>query len=53
MGSDEARSVLLYRQYNPNTKAAGSHNYTTEEQERDYLISVGWIDEDIAWHGVR
>ncbi|MEY8308449.1 hypothetical protein AAK899_02860 [Erysipelotrichaceae bacterium 51-3] len=44
--------VPLYRQYNPNA-VAGAHNYTTNKAENDYLASIGWNTEDIAWHDVK
>ncbi|MBQ9608246.1 MAG: hypothetical protein IJV15_02225 [Lachnospiraceae bacterium] len=50
--SDDAQSVPLYRQYNPNAKA-GSHNYTTSKDENDWLESVGWKGEGIGWYGVK
>lgn len=41
----------VYRQYNPNAHGAGSHNYTINKEEHDYLVSIGWKDEGIAWYG--
>ncbi|ANE23542.1 hypothetical protein AAY81_08280 [Denitrobacterium detoxificans] len=49
--SDTAKSVPLYRQYNPNAKS-GSHNYTTSKSENDMLVRVGWRAEGIGWYGV-
>lgn len=43
----------LYREYNPNAKAAGSHNYTLNEAENDFLCSIGWIPEGIAWSSLK
>lgn len=37
----------MYRLYNPNS---GEHFYTGSEVERDYLTSLGWQYEGIAWH---
>jgi cell division septation protein DedD len=39
-------SVLMYRMYNPNS---GEHFYTANVNERDHLISVGWIYEGVGW----
>lgn len=43
----------LFREYNPNAKAAGSHNYTLDEAENDFLCSIGWIPEGKAWKGLK
>lgn len=43
----------LFREYNPNAKAAGSHNYTLNEAENDFLCSVGWVPEGIAWFALK
>jgi hypothetical protein len=45
------QGVPVYRQYNP-WAVTGSHNYTTSTSERDNLISLGWVDEGVAWRGV-
>lgn len=45
--------VDVYREYNPNAKAAGAHNYTTNEAENDFLVSVGWLEEGIAWGALK
>ena len=37
----------VYRLYNPN---AGDHHYTLSGYEKDYLVSVGWKYEGIAWY---
>ncbi|MFV0529668.1 MAG: glucosaminidase domain-containing protein [Lachnospiraceae bacterium] len=37
----------MYRIYNPNS---GEHFYTKNTQERDNLLSVGWIYEGISWY---
>ena len=50
--SDDARSVPLYRQYNPNA-FANNHNYTTSYDENNYLVSLGWQAEGVGWYGVR
>lgn len=56
--SDDSKSVPLYRQFNPYveptapTNNSGSHNYTTNSEERDALVKVGWRDEGIAWYGM-
>ena len=41
--------VAVYRQYNPYANGAGSHNYTTDKAENDYLVSLGWTPEGTAW----
>ena len=43
------QSVAVYRQYNPFANGAGSHNYTTDKAENDYLVSLGWTPEGTAW----
>lgn len=45
--------VEVYREYNPNAKAAGAHNYTISEVENDALVSLGWIDEGEAWSALK
>jgi hypothetical protein len=49
--SDDAQTVKLYREYNPNAQS-GSHNYTTSLQEHKNLVKLGWHDEGTAWYGV-
>ncbi len=49
--SDDARTIPLYRQYNPN-EFANNHNYTSSQGENDYLVSIGWRAEGIGWYGV-
>ncbi|WP_353887485.1 MULTISPECIES: hypothetical protein [Allobaculum] len=39
--------------YNPNAKGTGSHHYTTDEHERNYLAANGWNAEGIGWYGVH
>lgn len=46
-------ALQVYREYNPNAKAAGSHNYTVSEIENDNLVDKGWIDEGIAWWALK
>lgn len=46
-------AVAVWREYNPNAKAAGSHNYTVNRAENDFLVSVGWLDEGIAWYAMK
>ena len=48
--SDDAKSVPLYREYNPNAKT-GTHNYTTKKSEHDFLVKNGWKNEGIGWYG--
>ena len=43
----------LYREYNPNAKAAGAHNYTLSGVENDFLVSVGWLQEGMAWNAMK
>ena len=56
--SDDAKSVPLYRQFNPNVNPSasfnnsGSHNYTISKSENDYLASIGWRAEGIGWYAV-
>ncbi len=50
----ESGGEALYRLYNPNayqTGGSGAHHYTRSQEERDYLVSLGWRDERIAWYG--
>ena len=47
-----AQAVVL-REYNPNAKAAGAHNYTLNQAENDFLLSVGWLDEGTAWNAIK
>ena len=57
--SDEAMGVGLHRLFNPNVDPnaprnnSGSHHYTTSDEERDHLVSIGWRYEDYGWYGVR
>ena len=45
--------VRVYRQYNPYANGAGSHNYTTDLAENNYLVSLGWTPEGTAWYGLK
>ena len=57
--SDDAQGIPLHRQFNPNVDPSapvnnsGSHNYTTSEVERDYLVSIGWRYEGVGWYGMK
>lgn len=42
-----AGSTPLYRLYNPNT---GYHHYTTSDNERNVLLSIGWRSEGVAFY---
>ncbi|MDE5757593.1 MAG: hypothetical protein K2H85_03160, partial [Allobaculum sp.] len=46
-------SIEVYREYNPNAKEAGAHNYTTSENENDTLVALGWLDEGIGWWALK
>ena len=39
-------NIELYRLYN---KYSGEHLYSNDASERDYLVSIGWNSENIAW----
>ena len=43
-GEDE--TVTMYRVYNPNS---GEHIYTSDVNEKDVLVEIGWSDEGAAW----
>ena len=47
------RTIEVFREYNPNAKEAGAHNYTISENENATLVSIGWIDESIAWNALK
>jgi Bacterial surface proteins containing Ig-like domains len=49
--SDDNKAIPLYRELNPNA-VTGTHNYTTDKDEHDALITAGWTDEGIGWYGV-
>ena len=48
--SDDAKTVPIYRVYNPNAKA-GAHHFTMSKDEVASLVKAGWKDEGIAWFG--
>lgn len=50
--SDDAKTVPVYREYNPNAYSC-NHNYTASEVEHNSLIDAGWNDEGIGWYAVR
>ena len=39
----------VYRLYNPYATGAGSHHYTTNESEKDFLVQVGWTYEGTSF----
>lgn len=39
-------NIELYRLYN---RWSGEHLYCSESSERDFLVSLGWTSESIAW----
>ena len=47
------KTVPVYRQYNPYANGAGSHNYTADRAENNYLVSLGWVYEGTAWNALR
>ncbi|MDE5758903.1 MAG: hypothetical protein K2H85_09880 [Allobaculum sp.] len=47
------RTIEVFREYNPNAKEAGAHNYTISENENATLVSLGWTDEGIAWNALK
>ncbi len=57
--SDDAKGVGLHRLFNPHvdpsaaTNNSGSHHYTTNDAERDNLVSLGWQYENIGWYGCK
>ncbi len=40
-------AVAMYRLYNPNSS---EHFYTSDEAEKNKLVSLGWHDENIGWY---
>ena len=56
--SDEAMGMGLHRLFNPNVNPnarrnnSGSHHYTTSDEERDFLVSIGWQYEGFGWYGI-
>lgn len=57
--SDDAKGVGLHRLFNPHvdpsaaTNNSGSHHYTISAAERDNLVQLGWIYENIGWYGCK
>ena len=51
--SDTAKTVAVFRQYNPYANGAGAHNYTTDKAENDHLVSLGWTPEGKAWYAIQ
>ncbi len=48
--SDDEKRVPVYRQF-CSALETGTHNYTTDENERNTLIAQGaWVDEGIGWY---
>lgn len=46
----------MYRLYNPNaysTGKSGAHHYTMSEAEKNFLVSLGWVDEGIGWYSAN
>jgi len=39
-------SLAMYRLYNPNS---GEHFYTSNQSEKNHLVSVGWNYEGVGW----
>lgn len=50
--SDTAKTVPIYRAYNPNA-TAGAHNFTPSKDEQTGLVAKGWDDEGIGFYGVN
>ena len=44
--------VPVYRLYNPYAEAF-YHHYTTDSNERDTLVGLGWESEGIGWYAVE
>ena len=42
----------VYRLFNPYEKT-NYHMFTASEAERDYLASLGWVPEGVAWYASR
>ena len=42
----KTQSAPVFRVYNPND---GNHHYTMNKQEKDFLVSLGWQDEGLAF----
>ena len=43
---DSGLGTPLFRAYNPND---GTHNYTAAQAEQQFLVSLGWDDEQFGW----
>lgn len=43
-------AVAMYRLYNPNS---GEHFYTEDKDEKNALVTMGWIFEGIGWYAPR
>lgn len=43
---DSSETESIHRLYNPNS---GEHFYTSNTEERDYLVNVGWRSEGVGW----
>ena len=48
--SDLEKREPLYRLYNPNA-ITGTHHYTRDYIEAEYLDEIGWNYEGIGWYG--
>ena len=48
----EQDEVVQYRLRNPNA-TVGRYHFTSSDEERDWLISLGWIYERIGWYSCR
>ena len=44
--TSEVAGISMYRLYNPNS---GEHFYTSNEKEKNNLVSLGWKYEGIGW----
>lgn len=42
----------MYRVYNPNA-FSNNHNYTTNANEHNWLVGLGWKDEGKAWYATK
>lgn len=43
-------AVAMYRVYNPNS---GEHFYTSDENEKNHLTTLGWKDEGLGWNAPK
>lgn len=43
---DSSDTESIHRLYNPNS---GEHFYTSDIEERDHLVKVGWRNEGVGW----